>query len=273
MTLHIMENLIQGTDEWMAARRGIVTASTVGRLVTYGPPDAVSVACPTCEARPTQPCVSKSRKEPTAIKSVHPARTEHAAGRAPVFDVADNETSRGLTETLIAERITGWTEDTPMNSDMFRGVMAEPYAREAYSRHHAPAREVGFMRRDEDGWTLGYSPDGLVGDDGLIEIKAPRAKTHLRTILADEVPAYYMAQLQAGLLVSGRAWCDFVSYVAGMPLYVKRVLPDGDWFDAITAACKAFEITAARTVADYDQRVAGLPTTERIDFDPEIKVA
>jgi hypothetical protein len=67
------------------------------------------------------------------------------------------------------------------------------------------------MRRDEDGWTLGYSPDGLVGDDGLIEIKAPRAKTHLRTILADEVPAHYMAQCQAGLLVTGRKWIDFVS--------------------------------------------------------------
>jgi hypothetical protein len=268
-----MRELEQGTDEWLAARRGIVTASVVGRLVTYGPPDAVSVACPTCEARPTQPCVALGRKVRTEIKTLHPGRTEHAAGRAPVFDVADNETSRGLTETLIAERITGWTEDTPMNSDMWRGVLAEPFARELYSRHHAPAREIGFMRRDEDGWTLGYSPDGLVGDDGLIEIKAPRAKTHLRTILADEVPAYYMAQLQAGLLVSGRKWIDFVSYVAGMPLYVKRVTPDADWFEAIEAACRAFEITAVRTVADYAQRVAGLPVTERIDFDPEIKVA
>ena len=67
MSLTIMDQLEQGSDEWKTARRGIVTASTVGRLVTYGPPDAVSVACPTCEARPTQPCVSKSRKEPTAI--------------------------------------------------------------------------------------------------------------------------------------------------------------------------------------------------------------
>jgi predicted phage-related endonuclease len=190
-----------------------------------------------------------------------------------VFSLADNDTSRGLTETLIAERITGWTEDTPMNSDMWRGILAEPIARNLYSVHYAKAREVGFMRRDEDGWTLGYSPDGHIGDDGLIEIKAPRAKTHLRTVLADEVPARYMPQLQAGLLVSGRKWIDFVSYVGGMPLWVKRVTPDADWFEAITAACIAFERTAAQTIADYTERVAGLPMTERIDYDPEIKVA
>jgi hypothetical protein len=273
MSLKTFTDIEQRSEQWFAARRGIVTASSVGRLVTYGPPDAISVACPMCEARPENPCLSKTRKEPTPIKSVHPARAEHAAGRAPVFSLADNETSRGLIETLVAERVTGWTEDTPMNSDMWRGVLAEPFARDLYSRHYSPAHEVGFMRRDEDGWQLGYSPDGLVGDDGLIEIKAPRAKTHLRTILADEVPAHNMAQLQAGLLVSGRAWIDFVSYVAGMPLYVKRVTPDGDWFEAITAACVAFETTAARTVADYLERVVGLPMTERIDFDPEIKVA
>jgi hypothetical protein len=273
MSLHTLPELVQGTAEWHDARRGIVTASVVGKLVTYGPPDAVSVACPTCEARPNNPCVSKARKEPTAIKSFHPARTEHAAGRPPVFDVADNDTSRGLTAALIAERITGWTEDTPMTSDMWRGVEAEPYARNVYSVHYAKAREIGFMLREEDGWQLGYSPDGLVGDDGLIEIKAPRAKTHLRTILADEVPAFYMPQLQAGLLVSGRKWIDYVSYVGGMPLFVKRVTPDQDWFDAITAACIAFEQTAALTVADYRQRVADLPMTERIDlFGVELKL-
>ena len=152
-----------------------------------------------------------------------------------------------------------------MTSDMWRGVESEPFARDVYSEHHAEVTEVGFMLREEDGWKLGYSPDGLVGDDGLIEIKSPRAKTHLRTILADEVPGHYMPQLQAGLLVSGRKWIDFVSYVGGMPLYIKRVLPDPAWFAAITAACVAFQATAAQTVADYEKRVAGLPLTERID--------
>lgn len=267
MSLYVYPELEQGTPEWHDQRRGLVTASVVGRLVTYGPPDAISVACPTCEARPENPCMSKARKEPTAIKTLHPGRGEHAAGRAPVFSVAANDTARGLTETLIAERITGWTEDTPMNSDMWRGVTAEPIARESYSQHHAPVKQVGFMHRAELDWNLGYSPDGLVGDDGLIEIKAPRAKTHLRTILADEVPTHYMPQLQAGLLVSGRKWVDFVSYVGGMPLYVKRVTPEPDWFEAIVAACRVFEETSAQVIRDYQDRVYGLPETERISLD------
>lgn len=223
MTLHILEGLEQGSDAWHDARRGIVTASMVGKLIT------------------------------------------------PTLKVADNDYSRGITATLAAERITGFTEHTPMTSDMWRGVESEPLAREVYDAEVAKVVEVGFMRRDEDGWTLGYSPDGLVGDDGLIEIKSPRAKTHLRTILADEVPAHYMPQLQAGLLVSGRAWIDFVSYVGGMPLYVKRVTPDHAWFDAITAACVAFEANVTQIVAEYEARTADMPQTERIDY--EIKVA
>lgn len=223
MTLHMMPDLEQRSDEWYEQRRGILTASTVGKLLT------------------------------------------------PTLKVADNDTSRGLTVTLAAERITGRTEDTAITPDMWRGIEHEPFARAAYSEHHAQAVEFGFMARGEDGWTLGYSPDGLVGDDGLIEIKCPRAKEHVLTILADEVPAQYMPQLQAALLVSGRKWIDYVSFVAGMPLYVKRVEPDPAWFDAIRAACVAFEENAARIVADYEQRVDGLPMTEPIDF--EIKVA
>ena len=62
------------------------------------------------------------------------------------------------------------------------------------------------MVRTEPGWKLGYSPDGLVGDDGLIEVKSRRAKKQLQTILSGQVPAENMPQLQAGLLVSGRSW-------------------------------------------------------------------
>lgn len=261
----------QGTEEWFDQRRGLVTASVVGKLITVGPPAAISVACPTCNARPTNPCMSAARKEPTPIKSLHEGRLTAAASRQPVYEVADNETSRGLTATLIAERVAGWTEDTPMSSDMWRGVEHEPYARDVYAEHYGAVEVVGFMLRDFGKWRLGYSPDGLVGDDGLIEIKCPRAKTHLATILADEVPGHYMPQLQAGLLVSGRKWIDFVSFVGGMPLYRKRVHPDEQWFDAIAAACIAFEQTAAQTVADYTERVADMPPTIRPDF--EIKVA
>lgn len=216
MTLTTYPDIEQGTPEWDDVRRGTVTASVVGKLLT------------------------------------------------PTLKVADNETSRGVTATLAAERLTGWTEETAISSDMWRGILHEPTARDIYSGHHHQAVECGFMLREEDGWQLGYSPDGLVGIDGLIEIKCPRAKTHLNTILTDAVPDEYMAQLQAGLLVSGRKWCDFVSYVGGMPLFVKRVYPELPWQLAIEAACRQFEANAIRITTDYRTRVANLPiVTER----------
>lgn len=224
--LTVFPEIEQASPEWFDQRRGYVTASVVGKLLT------------------------------------------------PTLKVADNDTSRGLTNTLIAERIAGWTEDSPMTSDMWRGVEMEPYARDIYSTHYQQAECVGFMLLEADGWSLGASPDGLVGVDGGIEIKAPRAKTHLGTILADEVPAHYMGQIQASLLVSGRKWWDFVSFCGGLPLYVKRVHPDPAWFAAIEAACRAFEQRATEVVADYRAKVRDLPPTIRIDPNTvELKLA
>jgi len=223
MSLTIHDDIVQGTPAWHDIRRGIITASAVGKLLT------------------------------------------------PTLKVASNDTSRALTATLAAERITGWTESTAITSDMWRGIDAEPVARDYYSSHHAAATEVGFMVLEQDGWRLGYSPDGLVGDDGLIEIKAPRAKGHLNTILAGQVPAYYMAQVQAGLLVSGRAWCDFVSYCGGMPLFVVRVEPDDEWMAAICAAVAVFELNVADIVAGYAAATKNLPTTERV-IEPEMSL-
>lgn len=224
MTLHVYTELHQGSDEWLAARCGIVTASTVGQLIT-----------------------------PRTIKA------------------AANDTSRALAVTLTAERITGHVEPIHPNADMTRGTLDEPFARDLYSEHYAPAVEVGFMTRDDWGHRIGYSPDGLVGDDGLIEIKSRRQKKHLATILADEVPLENMAQIQAGLLVSGRDWLDYVSYCGGMPLYVKRVLPDPKWFGAIIEAVANFEESAAQMIDTYNAATAELPDTERIDhyLEPE----
>jgi hypothetical protein len=88
----------------------------------------------------------------------------------------------------------------------------------------------------EAGYTIGLSPDGLVGDDGGIEIKAPDRRATCSPSSAARYPPEHMAQIQAALLVSGRAWWDFVSFKGGMRLWVKRVLPDPDWFRAIHAA-------------------------------------
>lgn len=179
--------------------------------------------------------------------------------------VAANDESRGLIALLASERVTGFVEDTYTSHDMWRGIEAEPYARDLYSKHYAPAVECGFMRRDFGDYSIGYSPDGLVGDMGLIEIKAPRAKGHLTTIVSNDVPLYYMAQLQTALLVSGRKWIDYVSYTAGMPLWVKRIEPDPRWQTAILAAAEQAERDIRAVVATYEQAINGLPATERID--------
>lgn len=270
MTLHEYPDVEQGSDQWHDLRRGVITASAVGKLLTFEAPNAVTVDCPKCKATAGGPCISLARKQPTPVKTYHPERTAVTADLPPEIALADNDTSRGLTATLAAERVTGFTEETPMSRDMYRGVWSEPFARDLYSGHYQQAVECGFLVREEDGWTLGYSPDGLVADDGLIEVKAPRSKTQLLTAITDEVPAHYMAQCQAGLLVTGRKWLDFVSYVGGMHVYVKRVTPDPMWFAAIEAACRNFETNAAALVADYTKRVEGRPVAERIDFDLEV---
>jgi len=215
MSLIELSDLIQGSDEWLEQRRGIVTASVVGKLLT-------------------------------------------TTGR-----VAANDYSRALTTLLVAERITGYTDPVYVSDDMLRGTEDEPRAVEVYSEHYAPVTTTGFMVRDDWSFRIGYSPDGLVGDDGLIEVKSRRQKKHLTTILNDEVPAENMPQIQCGLLVSGREWCDYLSFCGGMPLYCKRVHPDQRWFDAIVAAVEQFEATANAMVARYEAMTLGLPMTER----------
>ena len=177
--------------------------------------------------------------------------------------VADNDTSRGLIALLAAERITGYTDPHYVNDDMLRGIDDEPRAVEAYSKHFAPATTDGFMVRSWGRCQLGYSPNGLVGDDGLIEVKSRRAKKQLQTVLSGEAPAENMAQLQAGLFVSGRRWIDYVSFSGGMSLWVRRVTPRAEWFGAIVAAVEAFEDAATEMVAAYHAAVEGLPLTER----------
>lgn len=260
----------QGSPEWHDLRRGIVTASVVGQLISVGYLGAEAYGCPDCDAEPNDPCRSKVKRagEYGPLKTFHQARADIAASSREdhhrVIEPARNDVSRGVTMLLAAERITGFTEPTFVSDDMWRGITDEPIARDLYSEHHAKVHEYGFMVLERDGWKLGFSPDGLVGDDGAIEIKSRRSKNQLATILADKVPAENMAQIQTGLLVSGRKWLDYVSFCGGMPLYVKRVFPDARWFAAIIGAVERFEHTVAEMIDAYNAATVGLPMTERI---------
>lgn len=226
MTLKVYEELEQGSDEWLAARCGILTASVVGQMIA-----------------------------PKTIK------------------VAANDTARSLANTLIAERITGHVEPMQASRQMLRGTLDEPFARDYYSKNYAPAIEVGLMVRTINGHRLGYSPDGLVGSDGLIEIKSRNQRIQLQTVLEDEAPIGNMAQMQAGMLVSGRKWCDYVSFCSGMPLYVKRVYPDSRWYTVILEALHAFETSAEDIISRYLTATANMPPTERLDhFDEDLEL-
>lgn len=270
MTLEIWEELEQGTDEWRQARAGIVTASVVGQLITAKAPSPLGWECPECEALPEEPCVSLSRKGGVSIKTLHPTRRA-PDDAPPVLEVATTETAEKLTAHLAAERITGHVEETYTSRDMERGMLDEPYAREVYAQRYAPVTEVGFMVRDDWGFSIGYSPDGLVAEDGAIEIKSRLQKIQLLTILSGEVPAENMAQCQAALLVSGRDWIDYVSYRGGMPLLPIRVYPERRWQEAIVAAVKACEANIATMIAAYGTAVKDLPPTEYIDHFPELE--
>lgn len=214
-------DVLQGTDEWFAARLGMITASVVGQLIT-----------------------------PRAIKP------------------AANPESRALVTLLASERIAGWPADSYSSTDMIRGHLDEPYAREAYTQATGtPITECGLMIRDLGGHSLGYSPDGMAGDDGLVEIKSRLPKKHVATVIADAVPAENIAQCQAALLVSGRPWLDYVSYCGGMRLWTKRVYPDPLWAEAIIAATEAAEKAISDAVATYHLHTSDMPLTERINHD------
>lgn len=118
---------------------------------------------------------------------------------------------------LICERLTGSRGDSYMNAAMAWGTATEPQARSAYEAATGQLVEtVGFVPHPTI-LEAGASPDGLVGDDGLVEIKCPNTSTHIDTLLGKSVPSKYITQIQWQLACTGRKWCDFVSYDPRMP--------------------------------------------------------
>jgi putative phage-type endonuclease len=112
---------------------------------------------------------------------------------------------------IAAERISKQAESFT-NAAMQWGIDTEPFAREAYeARNGVKVVQVGFCLHPtiKD---AGASPDGLVGDDGLIEIKCPNTSTHVGTLIDQKAPTKYIPQIQFQLACTGRQWCDFVSF-------------------------------------------------------------
>jgi len=131
---------------------------------------------------------------------------------------------------LVAERLTGQASETFKSGAMQHGTETEPQARMAYEAETGQMVTEVAMIQHGTIEMAGASPDGLVGEDGLVEIKCPNTSTHIATLMADKAPSQYIPQMQWQMACTGRAWCDFVSFDPRMPedmqLFIKRVPRD-----------------------------------------------
>lgn len=203
--------LVQGTEEWRAARAGSLGASQIHEAL---------------------------------------AKTKTGWGAS----------RENIKARMVAERLTGQPQDSFTNEAMRWGTDHEPAAREAYSFvQGVSVVEVGLRKHP----TLNgshASPDGLVGDDGLVEIKCPNTATHIATLRGAVVADKYVKQMQWQMRVYDRQWCDFVSYDPRMPvemqLHIVRVQRD----DAVIADMEA---AVADFLAEVEADVAALTTLYR----------
>lgn len=153
---------------------------------------------------------------------------------------------------LIAERLTGIAVEKYQNELMRHGTAMEPDARALYEfLHGVEVAQVAFVEHPTIAMA-GCSPDGLVGDDGLIEIKAPSTSTHVDTLLAQAIPDEYRKQCLWQMACTGRAWCDFVSYDCRLPPHLSMFVCRLERDDAAIAELEA----SVRTfLAEIDMKV------------------
>ena len=141
---------------------------------------------------------------------------------------------------LAGERTVGRSDQSFQNWAMLRGQEKEIEARRLYEMITGePVRQVGFCVTEEHP-ICGASPDGLAGDDGVLELKCPLISTHTGYLLDEELPSEYFQQVQGQLLVTGRKWCDFMSYYPGMKPMVVRVEPDAAYQEILKKELEVF---------------------------------
>ena len=186
----------------------------------------------------------------------------------PKLKVADNDKSRAHVWELMAQRITKYVEPSYISDDMIRGHEDEIEALIRYQQEYGKVADVGFITNDDFGFTIGYSPDGLVGDDGLIEAKSRRQRFQAEVITEQTVPEEHIIQCQTGLMVSKRKWLDYISYCGGMNMITIRVFPDPVIQDAIIGAATQFEKKLAEMMDKYNGVLKSgarlLPTERKI---------
>ncbi len=162
-------------------------------------------------------------------------------------------TRRKYLYTLAGEVLTGEPAESFSNEHMERGHAMEEDARQQYAfqRDVEPER-VGFMRRGD----AGCSPDSLIGEAGLLEIKTKLPHLHLEALESNRLPPEHVAQVQGQLWISGRQWCDFVSYWPKLPLFVIRVERDDPYIAALTVEVEQFNAELRAIVRKYQREAA-----------------
>ncbi len=150
---------------------------------------------------------------------------------------------------LAGEMVSGKPEETYQNSAMQRGNELEAEAREFYSfTAGEEVVQVGLCLSDEI--MAGASPDGMVGEKGLLEIKCPTIAVHVGYLLKNELPIEYFQQVQGQLFVIGRDWCDFMSYYPGIKPLIFRVKRDEEFIKLLrielSVFCQELEETIKR---------------------------
>jgi putative phage-type endonuclease len=201
-----IEGLDQNTPEWVVQRVGCLTASHMAEVV--------------------------GRYKPT--------KAQLAKGEAPDYLKARAD----YLMDVVIERLTGRATEHFCTQAMERGIETEPRARAAYEiETGCDVKDGGFWMHDSIEW-FGASPDGLVGTDGLLEIKCPTTAVHLEYLEADVIPVEYAPQMLAQLCCTGRKWCDFVSFddrlPASLQLFIRRFEPSPKLLEECEAEAKLF---------------------------------
>ena len=250
---------LQGTPDWHAARCGVMTASCFA--------DAIKMIGGLNEQQAAY--VNAVRFGGMAEKDAAAAAGYKAVPKSSIIlrALAGEETREPSDEAkryaadLAIERISGKPLGAPAKSWILeRGHEMEAAARMIYeSRTGAFVTEAGICLTDDG--EFGYSTDGLVDQDGLIEIKAPIDSTKIQHVWLTGDVSEYMHQMQGGMWLTGRRWCDLIMYVpdlesVGKDLYVKRVMRDDEFIDAMVVELARFQSMIFNNVKFWTEKAA-----------------
>jgi hypothetical protein len=189
---------------------------------------------------------------------------------------ASNDKAKAHLWELLAQRISKYVEPTFYGDEMMRGHEDEVEARKLYGKHFSPVEDIGFITNNGWGFTLGYSPDGLVENRTAgIEVKSRRQKFQVQAIvehhLTGAIPTDFLIQCHTGMLVANLNWVDLISFSGGLPMIPMKVWPDDNIHNAIIEIAGEFERKLAENMEAYfaalETNASLIPTERRVELE------